>query len=298
MPGMRNGALLFVALAGTFAAAAGSHACIGEAASLPTCDPARSFGKPEPLSELALGSSRDVDFVLAGGDENLAYFTSIRPQGGDIYAARRKNRATLFENVAPVAGVSLPTELEFRPLVSQDGNTMHFARISQNKWRLFRSSRSAGGAAFEAGTEIVIKFSDGRIAEPACPWIDRTGATLYFSEGTDTPGAGRVYVGPLDGSGPPALISELLGYECIVVSADETEAFVRKHVAKDSNKMVYRSTRAGGSTWSEPALVPELTAANAVNEVTYVSKNHCDVYLSSTRDGAPRIYWGKREPSE
>lgn len=300
-------------LPGAFAAGAllaSDLGCLSDPVDRPACDPNAAIASIEPLSELALASSRETDFVLSPTDENLAFFTSVRSDGTGLYTTRRKDRASLFAVPAPLTVVRA-SAIEQRPIVTADGSELWFTRQVDGRRLVLHASKVGGSTELGPATEVRVTLPDGREATPACPWIDssRPSPILYFSEVSEVapPAVGRVFAAPLDGSAPAAEVAELAGYECIVVSIDGTEAFLRKHASGgaapacadcETPSEVFHSTRdpRATATWSTPSAVSELRASAASTTVTYVSRNHCDVYLASNRDGAARIYWGKRTP--
>lgn len=273
-------------------------ACVGEDPPLPVCDVNTPFGKPEPLSELATSTSKEVDLVLLPSDENTAFFSTAREgtRSRDLFTARRPNRARPFENIAPVLGVNADSEQEYRPLLTPNGDTLYFTRVTtiddKNKWTLFRSKKNGG--TFGVPEQVVIRHKD-REASPACPWIDQTGGLLYFTELDETNGPIN-YIWTIDSPDPPGHVPELDTFQCMVVSDDRSEAFVRKAEGNGAEK-IFRTDHSQGSSWSPPKPVGEFEAPGSLNFVTYVTKNHCDAYIFSTRDGAERIYWARRAPS-
>lgn len=228
-------------------------ACVGDAPTLPECDPGGAFGAVEPLSELARTGSSERDLVLSPVDENLAYFTSTRDGATAPYTARRANRARLFD---------APTRFDAtgQPLFMRDGS------------------------AFTGLTGLT---HDGIAAQPSCPSLDETAGRLWYTELATQ----KTYAHDLSALKTPGVHHpELDGYACLVVADDGREAFVRK------GSVVHHTTRAEGDRWNTPTPVLELSIEGVRNEPSYVSKNHCDLYLTSTRDGAERVYWTHRTP--
>jgi hypothetical protein len=86
---------------------------------------------------------------------------------------------------------------------------------------------------------------------------------------------------------PPRDLGEIVSgcSKHVVMSTHGRASSTRAHT-RDRLKF-FRTDHSTGSSWSAPG---------AQSLVTYVTKNGCDLYLSSTRDGAERIYWAKRTP--
>lgn len=244
---------------------------------MPECDPSSPFDAPEPLSELATATSRESDVTLDPTTENVAYvLTSRSGEARAVFTTSRANRAALFGALSPVSAVLLPPGTT-RVLLTADGLQMILAGDG-----ISVASRASVSDPFGAPSKLDLTH-DGAKAAPRCPSIDASGTTLYYSDG------GKIFQQALaTPSAPSTRIAELDGFSCLVLSGDDGEGLV----ARDGK--VYRTTH--GVTWSAPELDAELSRDGALTQATYLTKNHCDAYLTSNRDGADRIYWAHRTP--
>lgn len=253
--------------------------CVGEEPAFPECEAGAPFDAPAPLSELAEVGSTEANLTLDPATENRAYFSSAR--GGRalaLFSAQRANRASLFSPPATVTAVSAPSGTT-RVQITRDELTMVLTADA-----IYVARRAKPGDGFDGPIKLALAHDGKAASAPRCASIDREGTTLYYSDGTD------IYQQPLaQPETPSTRIAELSGFSCLVVSADGNEGFVRGADGK-----VYRTARAG--TWSAPVLEVKLSGERGQSQVTYLSRNRCDAYLTSNESGVEHAYWAHRTP--
>jgi hypothetical protein len=252
-----------------------------------TCDAAGPFGTPVAIA--ALNTSFNDGTLRLSSDELRGYFWSFRGGRGEIYEAARRSHAEAF-SVAVVSGLST-TGNDLDPMLSGDGGLLVFRHNVPGDalWSATPQSRTV------FTSPAVIATLDTSSAE-AQPYL--AGTELVF-QSTRT-GSGDLYRATRSGNAfsAPTLITELQTPAVEgdpVLSEDGLTIYFRSDApAALGGFNIYEANRATpAGTFGTPVLL-EGVSSNADDGPSFLSPDHCRLYLSSDRAGTNDIYVATR----
>jgi Tol biopolymer transport system component len=278
----------------------------------PPCDTTLPFGKATLVPGLDATGAVSIDGVRLSPDSLVSYFDASGLPGGigyhDLYTATRDTPSSPFENVTPLDGHAINTPGEdLDPTVSGDGLT------------LLWSNGMAGGdpVHIRYATRAVdsVPFADHGLASTVNdlghlldtnPFLREDGRVLYFASNRVTEDSTDIYRAPWsDSSGdaggdPPAPVTELntsFSEVAPVVTPDDLTIYFGSD-RTDGNAQgdydVWMATRTSVSEpFSAPVDVTELDSPS-YDVPTFVTRDGCTLYFSSTRDGALMAYVATR----
>jgi WD40-like Beta Propeller Repeat len=266
----------------------------------PTCDPMSPFVSIVPVSGLE-------NFPPAGGlrlsRSYLTGFFHTTGTGGDLdlYSASRDSDFAPFGNVEPIVGAKINTANdETDPTVSRDGITMVFARGLPGPGNPLALYVTHAYDMHEFTTpEILAGASDGRT-----PFLTEDGGWLYFSSTRVPEDQTDLYRAAWDGSGAgvPAPIHELntaYNETAPVVAPNGLSIYFgsdRSDGAPQGGLDVWVATRmSAGAEFSAPANVRSVNS-RGLDLPTFITRDGCTLYLTSTRAGNLGLYVATRRP--
>lgn len=255
-----------------------------------TCDPAKPFGAPQPLTALNVVGAEDAHGRLTP-DELTIFFSSVRAGGaggGDLYSATRKKRSDPFGAPFNLGAVINGATQELVPSVSGDGLTLYFVSDRAYGYHIWFSTRSSTAAPFTApqvATGLVAAAFD------ADPYIapDNASIVMASSRQNDAGLTDLFTADAVDGgfSVPVTLKGvNLAGHN--ETSGAMTSDKLLLYFASDrpggkGGYDLYVATRAApANAFGAPSLVAELnTAGGEVPD--WISPDRCRLYFSSSK---------------
>jgi hypothetical protein len=255
-----------------------------------TCNAAAPFGTPVPIA--SLNTAFNDGTLRLANDELRGYFWSFRGGRGEIYETHRASRTEPFV-VGVVSGLSTSGN-DLDPMMSTTGDLLVFRHNLPGDalWSATPVTRTVfTGAA-------VIASIDAGSAE-AQPYLQPNGSELLF-QSTRT-GSGDLYRSRRTGTAfsSPTLIAELQTPAIEgdpVLSEDGLTLYFRSDapVAGLGGFNIYEATRATPTgTFGTPRLLDGISSS-ADDGPSFLSPDHCRLYLSSDRAGSNDIYVATR----
>ena len=257
-----------------------------------TCNPALPFGTPVPIASLNTGTTNDGTLRLSS-DELRGYFWSFRSGRGEIYYATRASRVEPF-TITVVTGLST-TGNDLDPAPASDGTILVYRHNVPGDvlWSAIPLSPTTFSAA-----DTISGLDTGSVE--AQPYLQPSGNELVF-QSTRT-GAGDLYRSTRVGGSTfsaPTLISELATANIEgdpVLSEDGLTIYFRSDAPNSAlaGFNIYEANRATPTgTFGTPLLL-EGVSSNSDDGPSFLSPDHCRLYLSSDRAGTNDIYVATR----
>ncbi|MEO7094923.1 MAG: hypothetical protein ABI175_16810 [Polyangiales bacterium] len=254
-----------------------------------TCNAALPFGSPVLIASIN-SSFRDGTLRLSE-DELRGYFWSFRSGRGEIYYATRPSRVDPF-TVAVVSGLSTSGN-DLDPSPASDGSIFVYRRNGPGDALWFaipQTPTSFTGADSIAGLDTA--------SVEAQPYLQPTGNALVFQ--STRSGAGDLYRSTRTGLNftAPALITELATVAIEgdpVLSVDGLTLYFRSDApAALGGFNIYETNRATPTgAFGTPVLL-EGVSSEADDGPSFLSPDHCRLYLSSDHGGTNHIYVATR----
>jgi WD40 repeat protein len=297
----------------------GTHVASGEDESLDSlgadaahpCDPGMPFGAPILVPGLE-NVATAVSALRLSRDYGTAYFQASGRSdafgGDDLYTAWRASSTRPFEGVAPLSGTGIDTPAnEYDPTTPGDALTLVFGRAQPggDPVHLFYASRADtsmpfAGVARLPGTDDLASTSD------TGPFFREDGRVLYFASDRVAAQSTDIYRAEWEGFEPDAS----LGPPNPVDALNTTSSEIDPVVAPDDLTIYFASDRADGNaqglfdiwiatrastdgTFSWVTNVVELKSP-AFDAPTFVTRDGCTLYFSSTRSGVMLTYVATR----
>jgi ribosomal protein L24E len=261
------------------------------------CDPGIAFGPPALVAGLTDIQARSVAGLRLSPDYLTGYFQATgRPDGvgyNDLYTATRSRVDSPFDHVAPIAGNAINTLFEeFDPTVTGNGLTIAFGREerSANPVHVFWATRAETSLPFGSPVAAAgVNYADATY--DTTPFFREDGAILYFASSRVPANSTDIYRATL-GFPPPKPVGEVNTTStelAPVVTPDDLTIYFGSDRGDGSARGSYdiwMATRPSTDTpFSAPRNVAELNSA-ALDLPTFVTRDGCTLYFSSTRSGA------------
>jgi len=261
---------------------------------LALCDPETPFGTPTPITELNVAGAYDSTITLEP-DELTAYFYSDRSGQFDIYIATRPDLATPF-TVTPFTAIDSP-DTDKEPGVAPDGSVLAFITT--------RPPADAGGdiwLSMPIGTAPAAVANLNSTASEYHPFFQLDTNDVYFCSNRN--GNFSVFHTTYLGGGAFANPTQETSLDAAGYDTDVALAMPGGLV------MYFRSTRPGGpggediwraerattsDPWGTPVVETEVDSAQ-LDTPSWISRDGCRFYLSSSRTDASDIYIATRTP--
>jgi hypothetical protein len=277
------------------------------------CDPGMPFGAPILVPGLE-NVATAVSALRLSRDYGTAYFqASGRADavgGFDLYTASRASSTRPFEGVALVSGTGIDTLAdEFDPTTPGDGLTLIFGRAQPggDPVHLFYASRVDTSMPF-AGVARLPGTDDLASAWDTGPFFREDGQVLYFASNRVAAQSTDIYRAEWEGFEPDAS----LGPPSPVDELNTTTSEIDPVVTPDDLTIYFASDRADGSAqglfdiWMATRASTDVAFNGVTNVVelnspafdapTFVTRDGCTLYFSSTRSGARLAYVATRGP--
>jgi len=254
-----------------------------------TCDVGLPFGAPAPIESLDT-TFKDGTLRLSN-DELSGYFWSYRGGRGEIYEVHRASRREPFV-VAVVSGLSTSGN-DLDPMLSTDGTLLVFRHNIPGDalW----SARPLSPTVF---TDAGVIASLETTSVETEPYLQPNGSELVFQ--SVRTGSGDLYRSTRTGTtfSAPTLITELQTPSIEgdpVLSEDGLTIYFRSDApAAHAGFNIYEATRATSTgTFGAPRLLENVNS-DADDGPSFLSPDHCRLYLSSDRTGNNDIYVATR----
>lgn len=257
----------------------------------------RPWGTPHLVP--GLESEPIVSGRLSPDELTMFISRGVPPTLTDLYTVTRSTVRDRFRVVGPLPNVNEPLASEFWPTISADGKLLFF-ESSRSRFpddagvytsetaRVWSASRVNVASDFDK-PKLQSLFDIASGAE-AAPYLHPSGRSLYFSSIT-RPSKGQldIWVAEINAVGVVTDVRNVEG----VNSADEENAPV---VSEDERFLYHSRTGAPGQKldifvgrrttpadgFGRSILVPELSSQED-DYPTWVSPDHCRIYLSSSR---------------
>jgi hypothetical protein len=242
----------------------------------PSCDPAKPFGAPSPISEL--NTKADEAAPRLTRDERTIYFDRGPVGTRDIYVARRASLADTFGDPVPVRGVNSSGD-EADPAVSADGKTLFLvstAGLQPGRFGIFSTEELDDGGNFTK--PVLVAALSAATGYAVRPFPRADGAELWFSR-LDTDKILHM-AWPTGDAGGPVVEAELTSAFGPVLSSDARTIYFEKAGGRGGIFVATRNTP--DAAFGNVAPVTEL--GDAGNPFAgWVSPDGCRIYVEMSR---------------
>lgn len=256
----------------------------GERDATASCDLSKEFGPPQPVAELNTSDDEREARIAPNGLE--LFLSRLGPD--DSESIYRYARATLsapwssptVQDIA-IAGARRIRGLAFvsdtEAYVSAAGTAVSAYRITRASvgapWSpavLLPAGGPATGLNVGASGLYLVSVNSTLSASYAVSFAPRISPTSY---------------------GAQVAQGALTSYRSLALTKDELTAYVSPGFLGN----VFRATRASiASPWSTPMAVVPVNDGSASTEASWVSPDHCELYLTSSRAGNMDIFVARR----
>jgi hypothetical protein len=270
----------------------------------PPCDPNAAFGPASLVAGLDLATTMalSVSGVRLSPDLNIAYFAAAFPGDVslvDLYTASRIDPKSAFSGPVLIPGLSVPGTQQFDPSVSGDGRTLIFSRG--------QPSGNSAAHLYSATRELPYPFMDvqpmGTVDDPGTaldesPFLREDGLVLYFASSRVPANSTDIYNAARGDGGfmAPTPVTEL----------NTANSELSPAVTPDDLTIFFASDRTDGRAqgqydiWmgTRSSTAEMFSSVRDVGEVnspalelpTFITRDGCTLYFSSTRDGGLQPY--------
>jgi Tol biopolymer transport system component len=271
------------------------------------CDPKTPFGPAMPVQGLTdiatsvagLRLSRDsltAYFNASGGPDSNGYY--------DLYTATRDSPTSAFAHIALLVGSEINIGAnELDPTVSGDGLRLVFARGEPDPGRpihLFTATRSS--IIPFTGVGPLVGANERLATYDYYPFLLDDGQVLYFASSRFQPDGLDIYgtvwnagTASFDTPSPVGGINTTFSEIAPVVTPDDLTIYFgsdRTDMNAPGSFNIWMATRTTtNDVFAIPTIVPELNSPG-LDLPTFVTRDGCTLYLSSTRDPSAPIDGG------
>jgi hypothetical protein len=274
----------------------GANAADAADAAVPRCDPAVPFGAPTPISELNIAGAYDSTITLTP-DELTAYWYSDRgnmADAFDLWTATRSDPGAAFTNITPMTALDSP-EIDKEPGVTPDGSLLAFVSTRSEPNGDIYVSTPVGAAPVAAATL-------NSTAAEYHPFFQLDSTDVYFA--SSRAGPFSIYHSMDLGGGAFANPTEIPDFDIAGTNTDDIA------VASGGVVAYFRSDRPGGlggediwraqreSTTDAWGAAVDETEVNStqLDTPSWISRDLCRFYLSSSRSDVSDLYVATRAP--
>lgn len=269
-------------------------------ASGPRCDLTKDFDAPSVVPELSMGAQNIAARLTPNELTVFLGQAAGASDPRDLFTATRVSITDPFPMPVTIATLSTGSE-EGKPTLTADGQLLYFHRndVTPTDYRIFMARRDfSGGFMTPTPLGAVVNESTGSPSNND-PFVSPDGNALYFTRRVG--GLARLFVaesptGTGDFGKATAIdtVSSEDHQASPVISADGLSLYYAAGPNAGATQIYVAKRRDMQTPFGAGVMVPNMGAANARTEPSWISPDGCVLYVFSNRDVKFQIYQATR----